>query len=94
VVPSLLATLPWLALRGAAEIRRAPGHQGGAARLLLEGGLVAGLVTLAPWGAAGLLVLTPVALGLAAERERRQETSRWHELHHLAAGDPLSWSNA
>jgi len=94
VIPSLLATVPWLALRGAAEIRRAPGHQGGTARLLLEGGLVGGLVTLVPWVAWGLLAATPVALGIAAGRERRQEISRWHELHHVAAGDPLSWSDA
>ena len=93
VIPSVLATLPWLALRGAAEIRRAPGHQGGTSPLVLEGGLVAGLVTLVPWMAWGLLAATPVALGLAAGRERRQETSRWQELHHAAAGDPLSWSN-
>jgi hypothetical protein len=31
-------------------------------------------------------------LRAAAERERRQKVSRWLELHHLAAGDPQSWS--
>lgn len=92
VMPSLVATLPWLALRGAAEVRRAPGHQGGVASLLLEGGLVAGIVTLVPWISAGLLALTPLALALAGARDQGQEVSRWHELHHVAAGDPLSWS--
>ena len=42
----------------------------------------------------GLLavLLAPLALRAAAERERRQKVSRWLELHHLAAGDPQSWS--
>ena len=34
----------------------------------------------------------PGPLRAAAERERRQKVSRWLELHHLAAGDPQSWS--
>jgi len=34
----------------------------------------------------------PWAVKAAAERERRQKVSRWLELHHLAAGDPQSWS--
>ena len=28
----------------------------------------------------------------AAERERAQKVSKWLELHHLAVGDPQSWS--
>ena len=56
--------------------------------------LVAGLVTVLPWTAVGFLLSTPLAIRLAAERERRQDVSRWHELHHLAAGDPVSWSDA
>jgi hypothetical protein len=28
----------------------------------------------------------------AAARERRQKVSLWMERHHLAAGDPYSWS--
>ena len=40
------------------------------------------------------LALAPIAARYAAGLERCQEISRWHELHHLAAGDPLSWGDA
>jgi hypothetical protein len=40
------------------------------------------------------LALTPISIWHAAELEKRREISRWHELHHLAAGDPMSWSDA
>jgi len=39
-----------------------------------------------------LLLAAPWAARAAAERERRQKVSRWLALHHLAAGDPQSWS--
>lgn len=92
-LPAVVATLPLLALRGSAAIREGAGRSAGASGpLLLEGLLVAGAVALVPWLAAAMLVLAPVAARLAIDRERRQPVSRWHELHHLAAGDPLSWS--
>jgi len=93
-IPVLLA-VPIISLRGAAAIREAPSLAFGAAGLLLtEGSIAAALVSLLPWTSLLLLALTPVGLWLAAERERRQDVSRWHELHHLAAGDSISWSDA
>jgi hypothetical protein len=94
VIPVLM-TLPFVAFRGAAAIRAAPGRASGAAGVLLaEGLLVAGMVTLVVWTSVAFLALTPLAVWLAAERERRQDVSRWHELHHVAAGDSVSWSDA
>jgi hypothetical protein len=34
----------------------------------------------------------PLILKYAVEGEQSQKVSRWLELHHLAAGDSLSWS--
>jgi hypothetical protein len=91
----IIASLPLLALRAAAAVRRAPGRAIGAGGpLLAEGLIVAGLVALVPWFAVGCLLAVPVALRWAAIEERRQDVSGWHELHHLAAGDPLSWGEA
>jgi hypothetical protein len=54
--------------------------------------LAAALLALLPWLVLLLLPLTLPVLAAAATRERRQKVSRWLELHHLAAGDPQSWS--
>ena len=86
--------LPFLGLRGAAAIRQAPGRLSGASgQLVLEGVFVAVLGALIPWASLLFLTLTPAAAHRAAELERCQEISKWHELHHLAAGDPLAWSD-
>jgi len=91
----VLFTLPFVSLRGAAAIRQAPARSSGAAgHLLIEGLLAAALVSLLPWMSMVFLALAPPAVWLAAEQERRQEIGRWHELHHLAAGDSMSWSDA
>ncbi len=88
-----LPILPLLALRAAGALRRAPERRTGAAgEILGEGLLLAALVALLPWAGLGALALVPFALRAAAERERAQKVSRWLELHHLAAGDPQSWS--
>ena len=85
--------LPFLAMRAAGAMRRAPERRTGAAgEIFFEGALLAALVALLPWTALLPLAATPWALRAAAERERRQKVSRWLELHHLAAGDPQSWS--
>ena len=90
---TVLGFLPLLALRAAGAMRRAPERRTGAAgEILFEGGLLAALAALLPWTAIPPLALVPWALRAAAERERRQKVSRWLELHHLAAGDPQSWS--
>lgn len=88
-----LAILPFLALRAAGAMRRAPERRTGAAgEVVFEGALLAALVALLPWAAVLPLAALPWTLRAAAERERRQKVSRWLELHHLAAGDPQSWS--
>ena len=61
--------------------------------VFVEGAFVRGLVALLPW--LGLVALSVVPLGLraAVERERALKVTRWSELHHLAAGDTLSWTD-
>ncbi len=89
----LALALPCLALRAAGALRRAPERRTGASgEILLEGMWLAAGVALLPWAALALAAAAPWAARLAAERERRQKVSRWLEIHHLAAGDPQSWS--
>jgi hypothetical protein len=86
------ASVPFLALRGAAALRRSldePSPPSGA--ILAEGAFVAALLALAPWLALAVLALLPWALAAAVRRERDLRVSRWAAMHHLAAGDPLSW---
>jgi hypothetical protein len=90
---AVVAILPFLTLRAAGAIRRAPERRTGASgEILAEGLILAALVALWPWTCLLALAGTPLALRFAAERERRQKVSRWLEIHHLAAGDPQSWS--
>jgi hypothetical protein len=90
---TVLAALPLLATRAAGAMRRAPERRTGASgEILWEGALLSALVALLPWTALPALAGTVWAARAAAERERRQKVSRWLELHHLAAGDPQSWS--
>jgi hypothetical protein len=89
----VLASLPLLATQAAGAMRRAPERRTGAAgEILWEGFLLSALVALLPWTALPALAGTFWAVQAAAEREQRQKVSRWLELHHLAAGDPQSWS--
>ncbi|HSG39296.1 MAG TPA: hypothetical protein VLE27_06635 [Thermoanaerobaculia bacterium] len=93
VALAALGLLPLVAARSAGAMRRAPERKTGAVgEILMEGFFLAALVALVPWTALLTLALTPWAVRAAAERERRQKVSRWLELHHLAAGDPQSWS--
>jgi hypothetical protein len=90
---AVLALVPWLSVRAAGAMRRAPERRTGASgEILIEGLLLAAAVALLPW----LAILPPFglpwALRVAAERDRKQKVSRWLELHHLAVGDPQSWS--
>jgi hypothetical protein len=89
----LAATVPLLAAAAAAALRRPPAARLGArGELTIEGLLAAALVSLLPWTALALLAAAPLALRAAAHRERELKVSLWLERHHLAAGDPLSWS--
>lgn len=90
---AVLAMIPLLAVRAAGAMRRAPERRTGASgEVLGEGLLLAAAVALLPWVSLLALLGTPLAVRAAAERERRQKVSRWQEIHHLAAGDPQSWS--
>lgn len=89
----VLAFVPFLAARATGAVRRAPERRTGASgEVFLQGFLGAAAVALLPWVSLLLLAVTPWALKAAAERERRQKVSRWLDLHHLAVGDPQSWS--
>lgn len=91
----VVASVPFIALRAAAGVRRAPGHQGGASGpMLAEGSIAAMAVGLVPWSALVCVMLTPLALRWAIQAERRHDVSGWHELQHLAAGDPAAWSES
>jgi hypothetical protein len=91
---AVLAITPWLAARAAGAMRRAPERRTGASgEILMEGLLLATAVALLPWLAVLPPFATPWAVRVAAERDRKQKVSRWLELHHLAVGDPQSWSS-
>ena len=75
-------------------MRRAPERRTGASgEILMEGLLLAAAVALIPWISILAPFAAPWAVRAAAERDRKQKVSRWLELHHLAAGDPQSWSS-
>ncbi len=93
-VPALIVSLPFCALRAVSAVRIAPGRPTSASgTILLEGGLIAVAVAVWPWAALVFAVLTPLASRAAIRDDQSQDVSRWHELHHLAAGDSLSWSD-
>jgi hypothetical protein len=92
VLPILLS-LPALAVYSASAIRKAPGSKTGAlGNVLLTGTLASLLLCLIPWSSLGILALTPWLLQGAVKAEKNQQVSQWLELHHLDAGDSLSWS--
>jgi hypothetical protein len=91
---AVLLEIPLLAARTSGAVRRAPERRTGASgEILVEGMLLAAAVALLPWGSLVALIGTPWGIRAAAERERRQKVSRWQEIHHLAVGDPQSWSS-
>jgi hypothetical protein len=88
-----VACLPTLALLAAGALRpRDLAESGRPAGLLVAGALVAAWVALVPGLALLVLASAPLAARSAVQRERRQKVSHWDERHHLAVGDPLSWS--
>jgi len=90
---AVLATVPFVCVRSAGAMRRAPERRTGASgEIAVEGGLLVAAVAVQPWLALATLAAVPWAIRAAAERERAQKVSRWLEVHHLAVGDPLSWS--
>lgn len=89
----LAASLPILSVYSSYSIRHAPESLAGSSgKVLLYGSIGALLLYLIPWFSLFFLAMTPVVLKEAIKAEKRQKVSRWLELHHLAAGDSLSWS--
>jgi hypothetical protein len=89
----LVVSLPLLTAYCAYSIRQAPESvMGASGKVLLLGTIGSLFLCLIPWISVGFLVLAPLVLHLGANREKLQKVSRWLELHHLAAGDSLSWS--
>lgn len=89
----LLPALPALCVYASAVIRRAPESRMPAYGLILLNGVLGGmLVAVLPWISLGFLAAVPILICHAAAQERQQKVSRWLEFHHLAAGDPHSWS--
>jgi hypothetical protein len=82
--------LPLGAASGASALRLAMRRQTGAAGETTLVMLTAGAaIVISPWFALVALGATPFVLLLGAHRERDEVATRWSELHHDAAGDPV-----
>lgn len=92
-VGPLVAIFPSFTLLASFSIRRASEYRIGVFGMILIYGLFgAFLISLLPLISLLFLALSPLTLRYAVEEERCQKVSRWLELHHLAAGDSLTWS--
>jgi hypothetical protein len=65
---------------------------GSPGKVLIYGTIGALALCIIPWSSLLFLGLTPWILKEAIKAEKYQKVSRWLELHHLATGDSLSWS--
>jgi hypothetical protein len=90
--PVCVCVIP-LAFFASLTVRRAFEYQLGAVWQILIVGVAASLlVCLIPSISFLFLGLTPLVVKYAVAAEKQQKVSRWLEIHHLAAGDSLSWS--
>lgn len=91
---TLVCVVPSLAIVAAAAIRAGPRRQASAAGEVVGFGAIAGtVISLFPWGSVFILLGAPFLLNAAARRDRRLIVSRFEELHHDVAGDPV-WASA
>ncbi|MBN1222662.1 MAG: hypothetical protein JXB23_05405 [Candidatus Aminicenantes bacterium] len=89
----VLGGLPLLVVAAALIMRRGHRYRLGAMEMTTYVGAAAAVtICLLPWISLLYLALTPLALKVAADEEKNQKVSRWHEMQHLAAGDSLSLS--
>ena len=89
----LAGPLAWLAIRGAGAMRMAGDRPFGVlGQIFVEGTILSLTVALLPWTSWLLAGATPIAFLFARNAEQRLKPTRWAELHHSNAGDPLSWS--
>lgn len=90
---AVCSLIPFLSARAAAAMRRDGNARSAASGpVLVEGAFAAALVALAPWLGTAALVAIPLAFRHAVRRERALKVTRWSALHHVAAGDTLSWT--
>jgi len=89
----LAAVLPFISIRAVRAIHVSGNVRGGPLPLLVKESIL-GVFLIGLFPLISLLLLPAALLALkeAAEKEKSQKVSRWLELHHLAAGDSLSWS--
>lgn len=88
----ITTSLPSFTFFASHSIRQAFEFRMGAiGKILFIGTLGALAISILPFVSLVFLALTPLVLKHAAEGERNQKVSRWLELHHIAAGDSLSW---
>ncbi len=90
---AVFASMPALSTYAAAVVRLAPGKKLSALGLIvLNGTIGCMLMTLVfPWAWIWLAGV-PMLVKYGETQEQNQQVSRWLEIHHLAAGDPYSWS--
>ena len=90
---AVAAVTPLLALRAAAAMRRGGESRSAASGpVMIEGAFAAGFIALLPWLGIVALAAVPLAVRAAVLRERALKVTRWSALHHIAAGDTLSWT--
>jgi len=93
VTVEVVLGLPALSLYAAAVIRRAADQKMSALGLVSMNGILGGmLLALFPPAALVFVGILPLLLRYGVSKDRCQNVSRWLEIHHLAAGDPYSWS--
>jgi hypothetical protein len=61
-------------------------------QILIVGTMASVLVCLIPLISVVFFASTLLISRYGSELEKKQKVSRWLEIHHLAAGDSLSWS--
>jgi hypothetical protein len=89
----LTISLPAIAVYSAFSMRQARESTTGAlGKVLLLGTFGSLLLCLLPWSSVLFVALSPLVLHMGTMAEKQQKVSQWLELHHLAAGDSLSWS--
>jgi hypothetical protein len=94
MLPLALA-LPLFVVYSSYSIRQAPeSRMGASGKILFFGAFSALLLCLIPLSSFFFLALTPLSLKVAVQAEKHKKVSGWLELHHLAAGDSLSWSGS
>jgi hypothetical protein len=89
----IAASSPLFVLYSVYSIRQSPDSpMGPSGKVLLLGAVAALILCLMPWSSLFFLGLAPWIFRKTTQAEKKHKVSKWIELHHLAAGDSLSWS--